>query len=207
MVQHRDLDRLLTWYGREPDTAQRVLALVFERNDELRWRAIEALGQLATRIADTDGLEKVRNLIRRLLWLMNDESGGIAWHGPEAIAEILYNVPELIDEYGRIVASFIDEPPFGPGAHWAIARLAPRHPDEFAQYRRTLRLDSDDPVERAYGLAGLTALDEGAGRQEAEKRLDDTGVIQIYDRSSGEIRQTTVGAIAAELTSLEISAA
>lgn len=207
IVEARDLERLLSWYSREPEIAQRVIALAFEKNDEVRWRALEALGQLTSTIAAVDGLDKVRGLIRRFFWLMNDESGGIAWHGPEAIAEILFNVPELVGEYGRIVASFIDEPPFGPGAHWAIARLAPGHPAEFAQYTDKLRLNSDDPMERAYGLIGLAALDSDSGRRAARERLDDVGVVTTYDRSTGELGETTVGAIAREVADPEIYAA
>lgn len=207
IVEDRDIERLLSLYNKEPDTAQRVIALAFERNDEVRWRALETLGRLASAIAAFEGLEKVRGLVRRLLWLMNDESGGIAWHGPEAIAEILFNVPELVSEYGRIVASFIDEPPFGPGAHWAIARLAPGYPEEFVQYQDQLRLNSDDPEERAYALIGLAALDGDSGRRAARERLDDAGVVTAYQRSTGDLGQTTVGAIALEIAGLESSAA
>lgn len=208
LVESRDIEGLLSWYHREVDVAQRVIALVFNRDDTLRWRAIEALGPLAAEISKEDaGLEKVRNLIRRLFWLMNDESGGIAWHGPEAIAEILFHVPELIGEYGRIVAASIDEDPFGPGAHWAIARLAPSHPEEFDTIKDKLRLNSDDPIERAYGLVALAALDKKRAALEAKSRLDDDGIVETYDRSTGELARTTVGALSREIAAVDSRAA
>ena len=57
--------------------------------DELiRWRTVEALGKVAVMLGERD-LETVRELVRKLLWLMNDESGGLCRLSPELIGEIL----------------------------------------------------------------------------------------------------------------------
>lgn len=207
LVSDRDIDGLLAWSDQDPDTAQRVIALVFERDDELRWHAIDALGQLAAHLAKRDGLERVRGLIRRLLWLMNDESGGIVWHGPEAIAEILANVPELVGEYGRIVASFIDEDPFGPGVHWAVARLASTAPEELAWIKDRLRLSSEHPEERAYGLVALAAFDRASAVEAARERVDDPEPLVSYDPATGTLTSTTVGVIARKVALLASDAA
>lgn len=198
LVDGRDHEGLARWALQEPDTIVTVVSLVFERDDLRRWRAIEALGQLAAAVAQEEGLEKVRGIIRRLLWLMNDESGGIAWHGPEAIAEVLNSVPELLEEYGRIVASFIDEPPFGPGVHRAISRLAHQAPGQFEHVAdRLLRSPgSIDPAERAHGLLALSTLVPERAVEAAEALSDDEAEVIDYDRDRGELDHRTVAEIA-----------
>lgn len=194
LVEERNFDGLINWARKEQDTAFLVVALVFERDDLARHRALDALGKLSAVIAEEEGLEKVRGIIRRLLWLMNDESGGIAWHGPEAIAEVLDNVPTLLDEYGRIVASYIDEPPFGPGVHRAIAKLAAAAPDQFGHVRKRLRSskDSADPVERAYGTLALATLSPERARSAAEALADDNAPVVDYDAQSDSLIERTV---------------
>lgn len=44
----------------------------------MRWRAIEGMGAVAHRMAGEDP-EAVRNILRNLLWTINEESGGIGW--------------------------------------------------------------------------------------------------------------------------------
>ena len=51
-------------------------------------RAASALGKAVSRMAD-EHIEEARNVVRRLMWHMNEESGNIGWGIPEAFAEIL----------------------------------------------------------------------------------------------------------------------
>lgn len=68
--------------------------------------------------------ERVREFIRNLFWSMNDESGGIGWSSPQTIAEIIVNIPEILDPYGSMmIAHSIEEPPFVKGGLWGIGRL------------------------------------------------------------------------------------
>ena len=50
-------------------------------------RAASALGKAVSRMAD-EHIEEARNVVRRLMWHMNEESGNIGWGIPEAFAEI-----------------------------------------------------------------------------------------------------------------------
>jgi HEAT repeat protein len=169
--------------------------LVFDRDETMRWRAIEALGDLC---AAQDDLERVRGIIRRFFWLMNDESGGIAWHGPEAVGEILARVPALIPEYGQIVASFTAEPPFGPGAAWAVARAAPLLPERFAHAVKDLQalVSDEDAFGRAYALRALALLKPRLAQRAAHDLVNDDSTFTDYDRSSGELRTRRVADIA-----------
>ncbi len=99
-------------------------------NELIRWRSISALGYVASCIA-RHSLEDVRIIMRQLMWTLNDESGGIGWGSPEAMAEIMVSVPLVRDEYISIILSYVTEdgnfleyPPLRNGALWGIMRLS-----------------------------------------------------------------------------------
>ncbi len=205
LVAEGDIDGLLRWARDEPNAAKMLVTRVCDLDATRRWSATVALGRIARQMADDGKTEDVRNVVRRLLWNMNDESGGIAWHGPEAIAEILANVPELLGEYGRIVASFIDQSPFGPGVHWAVARLAAMGPDQFVHVVPDLvvSLDSEDPWLRGYALEALAVLKPGLARERARTLLDDGSSIARFDSETAVVSTTSLSHIARGIVDVE----
>jgi hypothetical protein len=46
------------------------------------------MGEVMAHLADKD-MESARVIMRRLMWSLNDESGGIGWGAPEAMGEIV----------------------------------------------------------------------------------------------------------------------
>jgi hypothetical protein len=79
-------------------------------------------------VRSRQGLEAVRESLRRTLWLMNDESEGLLWCGPQVIRAVLANVPALCDEFVAILTGFLREKPFCVGTRWALWRVvAPAH--------------------------------------------------------------------------------
>jgi len=108
---------------------------LFCSGDEfLRWRAITAAGAVIARLADTR-LEDARVLMRRLMWTLNDESGGIGWGAPEAMGEAMARNPRLTKEYANILVSYLN--PDGNylehevlqcGVLWGVGRLAGARP-------------------------------------------------------------------------------
>jgi hypothetical protein len=182
LVVDRDLAGLASWACESRDPLGGLFSLTYDRDDLTRWRAVEAIGIAGARLARSD-IEKVRNFIRKLLWLMNDESGGVGWHAPEAIGELLFRVPELLVEYGKLLPQFLTEPPFDVGAHFAIARIAPRSAELISECKVTLlySLKSEDPAIRAYAHI---ALGEDPSGDDAE--------VELYDFSDGELYSTTV---------------
>ncbi len=194
LVGGLDLEPLLDWVREDGRVVGTLCALLFEVDDRLRWRTVQALGRVAAVLADTD-LEPVRDLIRRFLWSMNDESGMLGWHAPEAIGEILVNVPALIDEYGAILGSFLQEEPFERGTHWAVARVAGLRPDVYTDRvdELTTSLRAADPCIRGYTVLTLAALGVGPGACDTASLLADDATVTLYDHETGELRETTVG--------------
>jgi len=97
----------------------------------VRWKAIYAFGKVVAEIAEVEP-ERARIVIRRLMWMLNEESGSMPWGVPEGFAEALYNSPLLRNEYRWIFVSYIWEdsgnflefPPAQRGVVWGIGRLA-----------------------------------------------------------------------------------
>ena len=83
-----DLKRLLSFPKRK--VVGYLIAFLSHPDQKIKERAIISLGIIVPKIADED-MESARIIMRRLMWTLNDESGGIGWGVPEAMAEIIIN--------------------------------------------------------------------------------------------------------------------
>jgi HEAT repeat protein len=197
LLAGRDTDALLEWATTIRNPQRILIALTFDQDVLIRWRAIDAFGRLAAKQAESD-LGKVRELVRRLLWSMNDESGGLGWCSPELIGEVLVNVPALMDEFAKLLPSYLCEEPFERGTHIAIYRVSLVSPARFRDSIPELgrSLNDPDPVIRGYSALALGAIGGNAYCDEIEKLLDDSSPVALYDFDSGQLRETTVGQMA-----------
>ncbi len=150
-----------------------LIGALCHRNEAVRWKAVAAIGVLVGEIARQD-LEKARVIIRRFMWMLNEESGGMAWGVPEAMAESLANHATLAQEYASILISYVWEegnyleyPPAQRGVIWGIGRLAQVFPAFVKEYKApeyALPLStSEDPFVRgfwvwAYGQMGKEVI-------------------------------------------------
>ncbi len=107
-----------------------LFSFIQSSNEAIKWRAVRAMGQVAAQRA-SQNLDSARVVMRRLMWSLNDESGGIGWGAPEAMGEIMAQDRRLYDEYYKIVLSYLDEDgnfleyePLRKGAIWAVERLS-----------------------------------------------------------------------------------
>jgi hypothetical protein len=107
-----------------------LTSLTFEPDPVLAWRAVEAMGAAADRVAE-ENPDYVRSHLRRLHWLISEESGGICWYAPQAMAEIVRRRPREFADYIPIILTLLDSMAdedlehFRPGVLWAVGRLAP----------------------------------------------------------------------------------
>ena len=122
---------------REEDLINPLFSSLCNSNEIVRWHAVSAFGIVVSQLAKRN-LESARVIMRRFLWSLNDESGGIGWGAPEAMAEIMANHPVLADEYLHMLVSYIQEdgdelyqdgnfielPMLQRGILWGIGRLA-----------------------------------------------------------------------------------
>lgn len=140
-----------------------LIAFLCAADEAVKWRSVLAIGAVVADLAETDG-ESARVIMRRLMWHLNDESGGIGWGVPEAMGEIMARSPKLADEYAFILVSYlqpdgnyIEYPMLQRGVLWGFGRLAHARPELLAHAACLLRpyLESQDPAIR--GLAAYAA--------------------------------------------------
>lgn len=104
-----------------------LIALTYDADPLVSWRAIDAVGRCAAHLSAVRP-EGMRNSLRRLFWMMNDESGSVAWHAPEIIGEIIRSNPKAFADFIPMTVSLLDmEPedrsPFLPGILYALGRI------------------------------------------------------------------------------------
>ncbi len=184
-----------------------LFSFLYHKDPLIRWRAVTAMGAVVARLARED-LESSRIIMRRLIWNLNDESGGIGWGSPEAMGEIMARHEGLAREYGNILVSYINEAGnyleyemLQRGVLWGLGRLAHARPELVGNAGDYLPpfLQSKDSY-----LRGLAAWVSGAISSETTKPLlanliDDEAGISIFINMRMEER--TVGQLAAEALS------
>ncbi len=165
-----------------------LFSFLCHETEEVRWRSVSAMGHVVKELADRD-MEGARIVMRRLMWSLNEESGGIGWGAAEAMAEIMASHDGLAREYAAMFLSYFD--PRGNfleyallqrGLLWGLLRLAVVKPQLVAGAAPHLNnfLESPDATVRglAAASAGLIAAHESRPRLSA--LLNDHSELQIY---------------------------
>ena len=166
-----NVDAGLTELRRMPSgkVVNALFTLLYNQDEIVKWRAVTFMGFFVQDLAEED-MESARNVVRRLMWNLNDESGGIGWGAPEAMGEILTRHEKLAREYASILLSYANKdgnylelPMLQRGLLWGIARFSEARPQfvigsksHFFPY-----LQSEDPAVRGHaarivGLIGTT---------------------------------------------------
>ncbi|WP_448384196.1 DVU0298 family protein [Desulfosoma sp.] len=181
-----------------------LLSFLCSPQEMLRWHAVTAAGIVTAALAE-ENPESARVIIRRFLWQLNDESGGIGWGIPEALGESLARSPLLAKEYARLVLSFVKEdenyleyPPLLAGALWAVARLAQDRAELLKEAEEVLLsfVDHTQGVFRALALWGLGAVGSPTILPRLDELTTDTCPVRLYRQES--FQDCTVADVARE---------
>jgi len=172
LLSKGDLDKALVETGRLPprQIINPLLSFIQSGNEKVKWGAVKATGQVVSRLAESD-LEAARVIMRRLMWSLNDESGGIGWGSPEAMGEILAAHSGLAQEYAVILLSYareggnyLEHEGLQRGLMWGIGRLSEKRPELVGGATAFLLpyLESQDEVIRglAARIMGLLQVKE-----------------------------------------------
>nr|MBN2276414.1 hypothetical protein [candidate division Zixibacteria bacterium] len=194
ILHARDMDIIQSWGQNDTGINRILISTLFSPKELIRWRAIEAIGLVARQLVQTNP-EGVRQTLTRLFWMMNEESGNLCWHAPEAIGEILVNVPSLIDEYGLVLSSFVIEEPFERGTRLAIARAARLKKKPFVHVAGQIAetLNDDHPEMRAASILALKSLGDLTFSGAIGSLMDDPAAVMIYNFVNGDLEKKTVG--------------
>jgi methylated-DNA-[protein]-cysteine S-methyltransferase len=177
-----------------------LVSLTYDADPQIGWRAVEALGVAARRVSEFDP-DYVREHLRRLYWLISEESGGICWHAPAAMAEIVRCEPDLFADYLPIVIFLIpnmaeeDLDHFRADALWAIGRLGSLAGDYFTELHTAVAsaLDDPDPQVRGTAVWCLGQVGQAVILADRSELLSDEGPVALYE--DGSLERTSVGAL------------
>lgn len=175
-----------------------LVSITYDSERLVALRAVEAMGAAADRIAAT-APEFVRNHLRRLHWLMSEESGGFCPYAPEAMAEIVRRRPRLYGEFIPLIVFYLvemaeeDLGKFRAGILWAVGRLGPHAEQELSDVLPAVLACLKHSDSRVRGAAAWCLQRAGRAKLAVAHRpelLSDVGPVELYE--NGELRRTTV---------------
>lgn len=193
-----------------------LFCFLCETDELIRWRAVRGIGITVSAIVERN-VEAARVIMRRLIWSLNDESGGIGWGSPEAMGEIMAESAVLAGEYHRILVSYIDEDgnplendELERGVMWAISRLAGKRPELLKESAGPVlkQISSPDPAKRGLALrtlvllteAGAIGIEPGRAVAALSSLLDDDARFRMF--VDGAFVEYEIGRLARELARL-----
>ncbi len=192
LLKNGSLHELLTELAKHPprQLLNPLFSGICSADEMAKWRAVTAMGVVVPKLADLD-MEAARIVIRRMMWSLNDESGGIGWGAPEAMAEVLANHQGLAHEYTHILVAFMREDgfyleyaPMQIGLMWGVGRLALVQPRLLLEKNVTRYqlpyLDSADRNVRALVAWSLGILKAKEAREKIKNILHDDSKIHLY---------------------------
>ncbi len=190
-----------------------LFSALYRPEEMLRWHTVTIFGEVLARLADRD-MEAARIVMRRYLWSLNDESGGIGWGAPEAMAEAMYNHDGICVEYLHMLISYMR--PDGPLEHqdgnylelpelqrgllWGVGRLAEKRRElllekgvvpDLESY-----LDSGDPSVRGLSARALGLLQAPETESGLHTLENDERRVRLYQ--DGKVHVVTVADLAME---------
>jgi len=187
----RDLDSGLEALLNFP--AQKVInalfSLLISTDENVKWAAVTAMGAVVSKIAGQK-MEAARVIMRRLMWNLNDESGGIGWGSPEAMGEILACHEGLAEEYSRVFLSYaqkdgnyLELEMLQRGLLWGIGRLSQVRPHLVQHHVEHLfpYLESGDTIVRGLAVWVFGILGTLEAKPLIEKLKEDSSEIRIYE--------------------------
>jgi hypothetical protein len=204
LLRAEDISQALQAIGSLPprQVINPLFSFLCSTEPKVKWRAVKAIGEVMKNIAEED-MESARVVMRRMIWNLNDESGGIGWGLPEAMGEVMARHHGLADEYVMILESYIREDgsflehvPLQRGVLWGLGRLAQERPELLKNATPYLQpfLSSEDAALR--GLAawtmGFLVRSQGNGAM-AKLETDETEVVLYLD---GTERNYRIGELA-----------
>jgi hypothetical protein len=192
-LRSKDYEQVLRIAREERRLVRTLTSLLYESEPLVRWRAVSAVGRLAA--AEP---EKVRPLVQRFIWWMNEESGGIGWSSGSALGEIGRMAPELLRESARVLVHFRAERMILAGVFWGCGRVAATYPETVKEAVPELLTWLADPDAGIRGTVAwaLGEIGDERARNGLEGLLGEGKKVLLYEGEELELKET--GTISAE---------
>jgi len=205
LLRGDDLDHILAEVRLLPPqlVISSLMSGLYHTDEQVKWNTVTVFGQVMDAVARTD-MEAARVIMRRILWNLNEESGGIGWGMPEAMGEIMAVNQRLAEEYAHMLVSYMREenflelPALQHGLLWGVGRLAMVRPQLILKNDGDgyMALFLESPDEVVLGLAsrnfGILRIKEAA--YHIRGFVDIKQPVRLYE--DRRIIAATVGALA-----------
>lgn len=178
-----------------------LFSFFYSGSSHVKWRAISTMGRVVSLLADED-MESARVIMRRLMWNLNDESGGIGWGSPEALGEIMALNETVAHEFSAILISymnpcgnFLEHEILQRGLLWGFERLSNTrtHLAEEGGPYLFFYLSSKDPIVRGLAVRAAIPLLNPHLKKALEPLIKDSSTITFYEDE--RFKRCTIGAI------------
>lgn len=190
LLEEKDLEKALNDICRYParQVVNPLFSFFYSMTPLVKWRAVTAMGRVVAALAEQD-MESARVVMRRLMWNLNDESGGIGWSSPEAMGEIMACHAGLAEEYSCILVSYLmpdgnylEHEALQKGGIWGFGRLAHARPHLLKKHADVLLafLASDDAETRGLAAWSAAPLNSDLLESALMKIRNDGSRITIY---------------------------
>ena len=129
----------------QPQATRFLLGRLWDPDEIIRRRAARAIG-----VAAASHREIGADLLRRLMWALNDESATNGLYGIPAVAEIGFNDPELAAPFIAPLASISWDDGLRMEIILALIRIAEAAPEKVRPVCRQVseHVDFENPIER-----------------------------------------------------------
>lgn len=138
-----------------------LIRLAYDKTTLTGWRAIKAIGFVSS-LYMNNNYDFLRDTIRKLLWSLSDESGGIGWSAPEILGEIVSADPHKLSDIIPLIAEVydIEEKIFRPGVLYALLKIADASPECVLPFQEIIikGLSDQDPLSKIYSLELIETL-------------------------------------------------
>ncbi len=184
-----------------------LLGSLLHPQEEVKWKAVTAGGVLIADLAAQD-MEAARVMLRRQLWNLTEESGGVPCGAPELIGESLANHERLAEEFAPSLISlimpqgnYIDYEPILKGTIWAIGRLAQAYPalTKMAFPFLIPMLDHEDSDIRGRAIWTMGLIDKSRAKEYSMQLSSDRATAVLF--RGRELVEIRVSELANEISS------
>jgi hypothetical protein len=167
-LESNDLDAVASLVKENRRALAILVRISYDKETLAGWRAIKAVGIAAKALVKTDH-EFLRETVRKLLWSLSDESGGIGWSAPELLGEIVSADPKRFSDIVPLIAQVyeVEEEVFRSGVVYALALIAETAPEQVAVCQKIviMSLADKNPLVKIYGLELVERLWQTASRE------------------------------------------
>lgn len=171
-LEANDLEAVQTLALANRTILSMLVRFAYDKTSLIGWRAIKAIG-IVSSFYVKNNYDFLRDTVRKLLWSLSDESGGIGWSAPEILGEIVSADPKKFSDIIPLIAEVydIEEKVFRPGILYALGRIAGSDPTSVLPFKDIAArgLSNSDPLARIYALDLAAKLRDSLSIAEREE--------------------------------------